>query len=213
MLRFDSAADERANPKCYQVKNSDFPAWQHYTNVGEESGYLWHSELCNFCSVNDDSGNVQSLPGTQGGTPAAGENPYSYETGQVCTNKCVGKHDAAARPLGETNRGNDWGAHPPVEMNGPIVARNHEGHWGLGFVDFQNPVGDTLTFHISSCNAGIHHISIIYSLASAEPPRPLSLTVNGVVSSASIDFPPTGTVNPHAWYRSDSLKLNNSAPT
>eukprot|EP01050_Picozoa_sp_SAG11_P029399 SAG11_NODE_8263_length_1037_cov_2.350746_1_plen_123_part_00 len=67
-----------------EVKDAAFPAWQHYTNVGEESGYLWHSDLCNFCNVNDASGNVGSLPGTQGGTPGADENPYSYETGQVC---------------------------------------------------------------------------------------------------------------------------------
>eukprot|EP01050_Picozoa_sp_SAG11_P027519 SAG11_NODE_7003_length_1210_cov_1.990099_2_plen_117_part_01 len=80
-------------------------------------------------------------------------------------------------------------------MNGPTVTREHSGHWGLGFVDFQNPTGDTLTFHISSCNAGLHHVAIIYSLASAEPPRPLSLTVNGQPSFPalnSIDFPATG---------------------
>ena len=39
-----------------------------------------------------------------------------------------------------------------------------------------------ITFHLYSCNAGLHEMSIVYALLSDDPPRPLSLTVNGRVS-------------------------------
>ena len=194
-----------------EVKARRFPAWQHYEDIGEELGFNWNSELCNFCHANDVSGNIGSLPGNQGGGAGADENPYSYESSmngnsQVCTNKCVGKHDAAARPLGgdrsgettwdaaqgqTTGRGQDFGAHAPVVTNGPLVMRNIAGHYGLGFADFQGPT-DSLTFNVHSCNAGIHHMSVAYTLQSDDPPRPLSVTVNGQVATASLSFPATG---------------------
>ena len=59
-------------------------------------------------------------------------------------------------------------------------------------MDFQNPAGDIVTFELNSCNAGQHALSISYSLASADPPRPLRVEVNGQVVEEGINFPATG---------------------
>ena len=76
----------------------------------------------------------------------------------------------------------------------------HGGHYGLGFANFQNDVGATVTFRLHSCNAGKHRIAITYALASDDPPRPLEVQVNGGAAwggayqagQQTVDFPATG---------------------
>jgi hypothetical protein len=195
------------------VHAQGFPAWAHYQNVGEEQGFYWHSDLCNYCHPGDDSGEVGSMAGTQFGQQGDGGNsygsygtPYSYEEGLTCTNKCAGMHDAAGGVRG-INDGTGHN-HASVEYVGAIATHNHGGHYGQGFADFQNPTGDSITFHLYSCNAGMHEMSIVYALASDDPPRPLTVTVNGMpieapdrnscpscrvaVENGQVEFPATG---------------------
>ena len=117
----------------------------------------------------------QYVESHSGGGLAGTAGFYTYEEGLRCTDKCRGMHDAAvAEMVGATS----------CHLEGDIC---HGGHYGHGFANFQNPTGDTLTFKLHSCNAGRHRIAITYALASDDPPRPLSVTVNG--------HPPVGTLN------------------
>ena len=95
---------------------------------------------------------------------------YTYEEGLTCTDKCRGIHDAAvAEMVGATS----------CHLQGDVC---HGGHYGLGFANFQNPTGDTVTFKLHMCNAGRHRIAITYALANDDPPRPLDVQINGVES-------------------------------
>ena len=39
-------------------------------------------------------------------------------------------------------------------MIGAVVAIDHDDHYGTGFADYQNPTGDSVTFHLNQCKAG-----------------------------------------------------------
>jgi hypothetical protein len=62
-------------------------------------------------------------------------------------------------------------------------------------VDYQNPSGDAVTFHLHSCTPGQHALGITYALAGDNPPRPLSVEVNGRMVEQGIAFPATGAWN------------------
>lgn len=114
---------------------------------------------------------------TDGRTQSGGT--YTYEEGLQCTNKCRGKHDGAVATLTGAQS-----CHQPGDVC-------HGGHYGLGFVNFLEASGGTASFDLHACNAGRHRVAIDYALAAA-PSRPLSVTVNGQVVTASLAFPATG---------------------
>ena len=180
------------------VKRQGFPAWQHYKDVGKRQGMVWHEELCNTCtpaqmeSHCDFTSGVVTQTGLAGqggnreGTASNINDPFRGALCQdnLCTNKCVGKHDAAQ-----------------AELVGAVVRMDHDDHYGTGFADFQNPTGDTITFTLSQCNAGRHLLEFAYSLASDSPSRPLAVTINGGVGGQggqgghtefNLQFPATG---------------------
>ena len=158
------------------VKSRGFPAWQHYLDVGKRQGMVWHEELCNVCtpiqmeSHCDFTSGVVTQTGLSGiggnreGTSSNIVDPFRGALCQdnLCSNKCVGKHDAAQAAL-----------------VGAVVAIDHGDHYGTGFVDYQNPTGDSVTFTLEQCQAGRHILEFTYSLANDQPSRPLSVTVNG----------------------------------
>ena len=139
---------------------------------------------------NSQGGGVHHGVGEQFVESHSGEGFYTYEEGLTCTDKCRGVHDAAvAEMVGATSchqvrhlasllptslcADNNCGTH----QTGDVC---HGGHYGLGFANFQNPTGDTVTFRLHACNAGKHRIAITYALANDDPPRPLDVQVNGV---------------------------------
>ena len=194
------------------AKDNQYPAWLHYVDIGKAEGRAWPSNLCNMCTetthggddggittqcdssvYNQQLGQCFNQGSTTDGRSAGGtswmENPnaagvhgeqyveshgqegfYTYEEGLTCTDKCRGIHDAAvAEMVGATS----------CHLQGDIC---HGGHYGLGFANFQNPTGDTVTFKLHMCNAGRHRIAITYALANDDPPRPLDVQINGVES-------------------------------
>ena len=177
------------------VKTQGFPAWQHYLDVGKRQGMVWHEELCNVCtpiemeSHCDFTSGVVTQTGLAGhggnreGTASNIQDPFRGALCQdnLCSNKCVGKHDAAM-----------------AELVGAQIAINHGDHYGQGFVDFINPTGDSVTFTLKQCQAGRHLLEFTYSLASDQPGRPLSVTVNGGAAGQGgntefeLHFPATG---------------------
>ncbi len=177
------------------VKSQGFPAWQHYLDVGKRQGMVWHEELCNVCSPIemeshcDYTSGVVTQTGLAGhggnreGTASNIQDPFRGAMCQdnLCSNKCVGKHDASM-----------------AELVGAQVAINHGDHYGQGFVDFINPTGDSVTFTLKQCQAGRHILEFTYSLASDQPSRPLMVTVNGGAAGQGgrtefeIHFPATG---------------------
>jgi hypothetical protein len=158
------------------VKDQGFPAWQHYKDVGKRQGMVWHEELCNSCtpvqmeSHCDFTSGVVTQTGLAGhggnreGTASNIDDPFRGALCQdnLCSNKCVGKHDAAQ-----------------AELVGAVVRMDHDDHYGTGFADYQNPTGDSVTFTLNQCRAGRHLLEFTYSLASDQPDRPLRVTING----------------------------------
>ena len=212
------------------AKDNQYPAWLHYVDIGKAEGRAWPSDLCNTCTettrggtgggittqcdasvYNQQLGQCFNQGSTTDGAAAGGtawmdnnqaagvngeqyveahgqEGFYTYEEGLTCTDKCRGIHDAAvADMVGATS----------CHLQGDVC---HGGHYGLGFANFQNPTGDTVTFRLHMCNAGRHRIAISYALANDDPPRPLGVQVNGVSVGAvneqtgqtAVGFPATG---------------------
>lgn len=165
------------------VRSRNFPAWQHFQDEGRDAGNQWHSELCNTCTAAEMATTdcVQNADGATSGAHNSGlyctslpcENPSCEQ--HECTDKCRGIHIASEAAL-----------------VGAQITGVHGGHYGVGFVDYVNPTGDSVTFTLNSCNAGQHHVGITYALASANPPRPLQVSVNGVNSGPPVLFPATG---------------------
>ena len=168
------------------VRARNFPAWQHFQDEGKTDGFRWHSELCNTCTgleqatidcvQNADGATVDAHNSQLYCTSLPCENPSCSQRG--CTDKCRGIH-----------LGSEAG------LVGAQIAGDHEGHYGMGFIDFVNMGGDSATFTLSSCNAGQHHLGLTYALAESADhpgPRPMQITVNGVAQPQPIEFPVTG---------------------
>jgi hypothetical protein len=156
------------------VRKRGWPAWGHFQKEGKQRGYRWHEELCNVCTP------AQMLSNCTYPQPG---NPYSKIecNDNLCTNKCVGMHDAAM-----------------AAVKGAKVAKDHSEHYGLGFVDFINRKGDTVTFTLDQCSAGRHLLEFTYSLRSDRPARPVDVMINGgsggsgAISHFTLNFPATG---------------------
>jgi len=133
---------------------------------------VWHEELCNTCTPAQMLSNCEY-----------GNNPYGGAlcNDNLCSDRCAGLHDAAQATL-----------------VGAVVATDHSDHYGLGFVDFINPTGDSVTFTLEQCNSGRHLLEFTYGLASDDPDRPIQVTINGgsggpgAITSFVLHFPATG---------------------
>ena len=147
------------------VRGRNFPAWQHFQDEGKLGGMEWHSELCNTCSAADmvTTECTQNADGATGG----GQNSGLYCTSIPCVNPSCEQHECTDKCRG---------IHIASEaaLVGAQITAVYAGHYGMGFVDYVNPTGDSVTFTLNSCNAGQHHIGIAYALA-GDSVRPLQV--------------------------------------
>lgn len=72
-----------------------------------------------------------------------------------------------------------------------VVATNHANFSGTGFVDYTNMTGGYVEWTVNVPSAGTATLSIGYANAGTAD-RPMSVSVNGTVVSASVSFPGTG---------------------
>lgn len=89
--------------------------------------------------------------------------------------------------------------------SGAVVAANHTGYTGTGFVDYLRPSGDYVEWSVNVAAAGTYRVDFRYALASGS--RPLAIRVNGTVVSASFAFPATG-----AWTTWSTVGTNVTLP-
>jgi hypothetical protein len=185
------------------VRDQSYPAWNHFEDIGRRGGNIWHSELCNACTAGDYQHVCQPAQTGEcldgGGNPipgcmaqAQGNHADPSAVGQIqcdtnlCTNKCRGLHSAF-----------------DADVVGAVVQKV-PGAYGKGIANFVNARGDTVTFHLYSCNAGAHKIGFNYALANdnnGANQRPLVVTINGLNAGPvnqrtgqreSLKFPQTG---------------------
>jgi glucose/arabinose dehydrogenase len=73
-----------------------------------------------------------------------------------------------------------------------VVATNHTGYTGTGFVDYTNVSGSYVEFSVNAPVAGItYSLAFRYANGTTSDNRPMNLSVNGTVVT-SLLFPPTG---------------------
>lgn len=79
-----------------------------------------------------------------------------------------------------------------AELRNAVVATNHTGYTGKGFVNFINDAGDFIEWTLNKSSAGIVDIYFRYANDKNDS-RPVELMINGVVVADSLEFPKTGT--------------------
>jgi unsaturated rhamnogalacturonyl hydrolase len=84
-------------------------------------------------------------------------------------------------------------AEDAVIVNG-VVAANHTGYTGTGFVDYGNAVGGYVQFTVSAAQAGPATLGFRVANGTTTD-RPMSIAVNGVTVVGSRSFPGTGSWN------------------
>jgi hypothetical protein len=72
-----------------------------------------------------------------------------------------------------------------------VVATNHTGYTGTGFVDYANVVGSYIEWTVQSAVAGIATLGIRYANGSTAN-RPMDIAVNGATTSPGLSFTPPG---------------------
>jgi hypothetical protein len=72
-----------------------------------------------------------------------------------------------------------------------VVATNHTGFDGAGFVDYTNMTGGYIEWTVSVPSAGTATLVIQYANGGTAD-RPMSVSVNGTVVAANVSFPGTG---------------------
>ncbi|WP_412539382.1 YbhB/YbcL family Raf kinase inhibitor-like protein [Longispora sp. K20-0274] len=77
-----------------------------------------------------------------------------------------------------------------------VVATNHTGYSGTGFVDSTNVAGSYVEFTVTAASAGTATIGVRYANGTTAD-RPADVTVNGNVVAAGASFP--GTANWDTW--------------
>src|SRR3989440_3728858 len=75
-----------------------------------------------------------------------------------------------------------------------VVATNHTGFTGTGFVDYNAAAGSYVEWTVGAAAAGSFSITIRYANGSTAN-RPLDITVNGAVARAGLAFGGTGSWN------------------
>src|SRR3989440_2585708 len=71
-----------------------------------------------------------------------------------------------------------------------LVATNHTGFSGTGFVDYTNVAGSYVQWTVSAANAGTAKLSVRHANGSTAN-RPMDITVNGTLVAAGVAFNPT----------------------
>lgn len=87
-------------------------------------------------------------------------------------------------------------------LSGAVIANNHAGYTGTGFVDYMNAGGDYIEWTVNAAAAGSKALDFRYALG-ATAARNLSITVNGAVVNGNLAFTPTG-----AWTTWSILTVN-----
>jgi alpha-L-fucosidase 2 len=72
-----------------------------------------------------------------------------------------------------------------------VVATNHTGFTGTGFVDYANVVGSSIEFTVDATSSGTATLTFRYANGSTAD-RPMDIGVNGAVVARNVSFPPTG---------------------
>jgi endo-1,4-beta-D-glucanase Y len=72
-----------------------------------------------------------------------------------------------------------------------VVANNHTGFSGTGFVDYTNVAGSYVQWTISAASAGTASLVVRHANGSTAN-RPMDISVNGTVVAAGVAFNPTG---------------------
>ncbi|MDQ3002592.1 MAG: PQQ-dependent sugar dehydrogenase [Fibrobacterota bacterium] len=85
---------------------------------------------------------------------------------------------------------------------GAVIANNHTGYTGTGFVDYLNASGDYIEWTVNAAAAGSKALDFRYALG-ATTARNMSVTVNGTVVNGNLVFTPTG-----AWTTWSILTVN-----
>ena len=94
-------------------------------------------------------------------------------------------------------------------LMGPIVFSGR-GSEGTGYADYQNLTGDYIEWVVDVPSVGTYDLTWRYALGSSD--RPLELTINGVTTLASLNFPRTS--NWSTWNLvTESLALNEGINT
>jgi hypothetical protein len=76
-------------------------------------------------------------------------------------------------------------------LSGPVVATEHAGFTGTGFVDFGSAGGQFIEWNVTAPQAGLYTLSFRYANGSTGN-RPLELRVNGTVDQPAVAFGTTG---------------------
>lgn len=71
-----------------------------------------------------------------------------------------------------------------------VVAADHTGFTGTGFVDYTNITGSSVQFSVSAAVAGSTGLAFRYANGTAVD-RPMTITVNGTAVATALSFPPT----------------------
>lgn len=85
---------------------------------------------------------------------------------------------------------NTYQAEDATISNG-IIASNHAGYTGTGFVDYTNMVGSYVEFAVNTTSAADYHLIVRFASGSSNN-RPMEISVNGSTQLASVDYQPTG---------------------
>jgi uncharacterized delta-60 repeat protein len=101
------------------------------------------------------------------------------------------RHLGAAGPAEQPSGPVAYEAEAATARVGAVVASNHPGYTGSGFVDFANASGDYVEWTINVPSAGTYALDFRYANGSSAA-RPLELRVNGVASPTRVAFGPTG---------------------
>ena len=78
-----------------------------------------------------------------------------------------------------------------ADVGGAVVARNHSGFTGTGFVDFVHASGDSVAFAVDAPSAGTYELSFRYANGGMSA-RTTGLAVNGAQAPRAIEFARTG---------------------
>ena len=137
-IHCDAAADQYLTDYP-DVKNYQFPAWEHYKSYGKSEGRAWHSEFCNHCTQQEQSAETCEQNGA-GGTHGSGFDNHLYCTSLPCaapscaqgkcTDKCRGIHDAIHATVRHTGTPKTPNQHTSLGILHELVKSNFNGGGG-----------------------------------------------------------------------------------
>jgi polygalacturonase len=78
-----------------------------------------------------------------------------------------------------------------ARLSQAVVATNHTGYTGSGFVDYDNVVGSYIEWTVQAAQAGTATLGIRFANGSTVS-RPMDIAVNGTTTSAGLSFAVTG---------------------